>query len=58
MQHKIIFLPDAHELAHIFEQIQNLEGEHKFEVFTNLAKRVIEHSDSIYQMFEMGLIDE
>lgn len=58
MPHKLIFLPDAHELAHVFTQVASVEGERRIEIFRNLAIKVIEHSNEIHRMFEMGLTDE
>lgn len=59
MQHNtIIYLPESHELAHVFTQVSGVEGKRRQDIFQNLAIKVIEHSDEIHRMLEMGLTDE
>jgi len=50
----IIILPSRDDLAHVFSQIPQDDPKRK-EIFSELGKRVIEHSDEVKRMH--GLLD-
>jgi len=47
----IVYLPVSNELGHVFNQIAP-DVKNRDKIFTELAKRVLEHSDEIRKLID------